>query len=375
MIARNGKDTGSRAALVIGGGIAGATVAMRLGEVGFAVHLIERERALGGHVRDMGCKAGDVCVRCNVCVAAERLRALEAAVNVTVHLGTELLRLSDGRAGVRFTAMLSPAAPAEGSTKNATVAVDADVVVVATGFDAYRPAENAGYGCGRIPNVITGVEAEAQLAAAPCISRPSDGARPARVAFIQCVGSRTEEMFRRPEDTDYCSTVCCAYALRMARQLLHRDPAAAVTVFYMDIQHFDKDFDRFFAACRERLHFVRSRPDQMQPGPGGSVRVRFAAEAGMSASVCEELFDLVVLAVGIRPRADARELADRLRLPLDARGFFGLDGGGAFPALQRAGFYVAGTAESPKDIAGCLAQAEAVSARILADCRDSHRDR
>jgi len=353
--------------LVIGGGIAGATVAERLGKAGTFVHLVEKEDDIGGHAGEMGCKATDVCLRCNVCVADEIFRSVRNAPNVRLHISSELRELQPGRNGSRFTAILS-----EGASRKSEadcVTVDADAVIIATGYQPYDPIENSSYRYGRIPNVITGIDAERQLAEQNRITRPSDGEPPTRVAFVQCVGSRTEEVYRRPEDTDYCSAVCCSYALRIGRRIKHQAEESDITVFYMDIQNFGKGFDDFYSECKNKMRFVRSRPYEMKAGEDGTVLVKFTPEVGKDDAVqsaCEEGFDLVVLSVGIRPPSDALRLADKLGVAVDERGFFGLKCG-ALSDLQKEGIYVAGTSESPKDIAGCIAQAEAVSAAVLAN--------
>lgn len=356
--------------LVIGGGIAGVTVAERLSRAGVEVHLVEKQADIGGHAREFGCKATDICMRCNVCVADEMLRAVRQIPSVRIHTATQLADLKPGTNGSRFAVSLVPAAAARSGGparkrggKDAT-ALDVSAVVVAIGYEPFRPSENAAYGYGRVPNVITGLEAEQQLAAKYRIVRPSDGQPPRRIAFVMCVGSRTEEVFRGPESADYCSTVCCAYSLRMAQRIKYQTGDAHVTLFYMDIQNFGKGFDRFYRECQDRMRFVRSRPHEIRPGTGGSVRVKYAAEVN-GAAVCEEEFDLVILSVGIRPPADARSLAETLGVAVDENGFFGLKGAAALSDLQREGIYVAGASESPKDIAGSMASAEAVSTAIL----------
>ncbi|MBN1675998.1 MAG: hydrogenase iron-sulfur subunit [Kiritimatiellae bacterium] len=367
-----GADSGSgKPVLVIGAGIAGATAALRLSEAGVPVYLVEKQPRIGGHAARMGCKASDTCVRCNVCVADEIFRGVPQSPAIRLHTSTRLARLEPGRDGLRYTAVLESVPSPAGARRETAVGVDS--IVVAIGYEPYDPTENSAYHYASLPNVITGVEAERQLAEQSALTRPSDGAVPARVAFVQCVGSRTEEIWRRPEDTDYCSTVCCAYALRMARQLTHRNPGSEVTVFYMDIQNFGKGFNAFFADCRSRMRFIRSRPYELQAGADGAVRVCYApetADAGAGA-VASETFDLVVLSVGIRPPADGRRLADQLGVAMDPQGFFGLKGAGALPDLQRKGLYVIGAAESPKDIAGSMAQAEAASAAILSEAGES----
>lgn len=372
--------------LVIGGGVAGATAAGRLGRAGVSVHLIEKEADIGGHVKEMGCKATDVCMRCNVCVAHDILRKVKTSPNVTIYMNTVLGDIRKVKDGSRYTAVLYPGMRDKGGnskkktgyvqippelrpdkSKNIRSSIDVDAIVIATGYEPYNPVENSSFGYGSVPNVITGMEAECQLAAQHRITRVTDGESPERIAFIQCVGSRTEEIFRRPEDTDYCSTVCCSYALRMARLMKYQAEESQITVFYMDIQNFGKGFNTFYNECKGEMRFIRSRPYEIKTGDNDTVRVRYTSERENpeTGSVCEEEFDLVILSVGIRPAAENRALADKLGLAVDEQGFLGLNGVSNFPDLQRDGVFVAGACESPMDIAGSIAQAEAVSTAIL----------
>jgi len=356
-------------------------VAERLGQAGMTVHIVEKGADIGGHVADMGCKATDVCLRCSVCVAQEIVRSVKAARHAAIYTNTELIAVHEGGNGSRFTAVLrsgnqqsdstggkKPRCPiykTEGSagiSEGIERTIEVDAIVIATGYEPYDPRQNSSFGYGRIPNVITGLDAERQIADSHRISRITDGKLPERMAFIQCVGSRTEEIFRRPEDTDYCSTVCCAYALRMAALMKHQAGDTQITVFYMDIQNFGKGFTAFYNDCKRNMRFVRSRPYELTAGADGSVRVRYTPESG---GVCEEEFDMVVLATGIRPSADNRELADRVGIAVDGQGFLGLKGPSALPEVQRQGIYVAGACESPKDIPCSIAQARAVSAAVL----------
>jgi len=416
----------TKTVLVIGGGVAGAAAADRLNCAGISVHLIEREAAIGGHAAEMGCKAAEKCLRCNVCVADELLRAVAASNQISIHTRTHLAQLQPGRNGSRYTAVLehkptfidrskcigcqacvnacpakcvtkpnlalSPGVPVidfsscvRASDKKCSKCAkscpsgainmkqkqyrsthDVDNVVLATGFEPFDPVVDAAFGYGSAANIITGIEAERQLAENSSIVRPSDRVEPKRIAFIQCVGSRSELAHRRPEDTDYCSAVCCAYALRMAKLIKHKQPDAEITVFYMDIQNFGKGFDEFYEECRDRVTFIRSRPYEVKPAADGVV-VKYTAPtvpANADSQLCQAEFDLVILSIGIRPRVDTIELAEKLKIATDEYGFVGLKTAAA-PELQRDGIFVAGASESPKDIAGSIAQARAVAARVL----------
>jgi len=374
-----------KSVLVIGGGIAGCTVAGQLARSGMTVHIIEKDAAIGGHALHLGCKAGNVCMRCNVCVAGETIRNIRTIPNVIVHTNSEILDISNHNNGAGFSldfitkdrqVQAVTAVPAgSGSKRNRKAGktrlgtIECDAVVVATGFEPYNPRENPSYGYGTVTNVVTGLEAERQLATDHRITRVSDGETPKRVAFIQCVGSRTEEVYRRPESADYCSVVCCAYALRIGRLMKHQVKDSRVTVFYMDIQNFGKGFDTFYRECRDTMTFVRSRPYEIKQGAGDTVRIRYALDdnAGREneGSIREEEFDMAVLAVGMRPPPDGSALAEKLGVPLDEYGFFGLKGPSGLPDLQRRGIYTVGACESPKDIAQSIAQSKAVSTLIL----------
>jgi heterodisulfide reductase subunit A len=313
----------------------------------------------------------DKCIGCQVCVGVCPEKCI-VKPEVTIPPGIPVIDYSLCRRnlGKKCSAceQSCPTQAIDMGQEKSESKIEVDSIVIATGYEPYDPAVNASYGYGDAENVITGIEAERQLAAGAKITRPSDGQAASRVAFVQCVGSRSEEIHRRPEDTNYCSAVCCTYALRIAQLLKYQSEDVDVTVFYMDIQSFGKGFNEFYEKCQDNMTFIRSRPYEIRQGQDGAVRVTFTPQflAGQAETqVCEQEFDLVILAVGIRPRPDAIKLAEVLPAPVDEQGFFGLKGASALPALQREGIFVAGACESPKDIQSCMAQAEAVSAAVI----------
>ena len=417
--------------LIVGAGIAGATVAQRLSQAGLNVHLIEKQGRIGGHAIEMGCKATDKCLRCNICVANETFRQVVGSESIQIHTRTQLAKLGNGTNGSCYTAVLTheptfisadkcigcqacidvcpekcisrpvladsatpvidhsrcrrasgkeclkceqscPTKAIEMTQDKSESKIDVDDIVIATGYEPYDPSIDVSYGYGNGANVITGIEAERQLAENVKLTRPSDGQQPGKIAFVQCVGSRTEHVHRQPQDAEYCSAVCCAYALRMAGQMKHLSSDAEVTIFYMDIQNFTKGFDDFYRQCQNEMTFIRSRPSDIKQNQNGTVTVRFAPQSlpdNTESQICQQDFDLVVLAVGIRPRPEADKLAENLLIPLDEHGFFGVKGASPLPKTQREGIFVAGACEWPKDIQGCIAQAEAVSAAVINEAK------
>jgi hypothetical protein len=93
-----------------------------------------------------------------------------------------------------------------------------------------------------------------------------DGLGAARVAFIQCVGSRDEHVGR-----GYCSQVGCRYAVRLARLLKARNPGLQVSVFKMDIQSGGRDFAASWGR-RQRRGPPRGRRWRRRAALGRSAR-------------------------------------------------------------------------------------------------------
>src|SRR3972149_5570659 len=95
----------SKTVCVIGAGIARAATAQKLSQGGGQVYLVEKQPSIGGRVVEMGCKAADVCLRCNVCVANELLRAVSTSSNIRIYTRTELIKLETGTNNFRYTAI------------------------------------------------------------------------------------------------------------------------------------------------------------------------------------------------------------------------------------------------------------------------------
>jgi len=107
-------------------------------------------------------------------------------------------------------------------------------VIVAAGWEPYDARRLDNLGFGRYPNVITNVMME-RLAApgGPTggrIQRPSDGAEPSRVAFVQCAGSRDENHL------PFCSCVCCLASMKQAGYLRKQIPDSQARIFYIDLR-------------------------------------------------------------------------------------------------------------------------------------------
>ncbi len=245
--------------------------------------------------------------------------------------------------------------------------LEVGAVIAAAGFAPYDAHLVGEYGYGRYANVLTALQFERLLSASgPTLGkvlRPSDGQAPKRVAFIQCVGSRDLRHQR------YCSSVCCMYASKEAIVAKEHDRHIEPTIFYMDLRAFGKGFENLVKRAKEEhgVRYIRSMVSQVSEVPTTkNLRLCYRDERG---ELREEEFDLLVLAVGLRPHPKGVELAKRLEIELNEHGFASTKSG---VESTRPGIFVTGAFTGPKDIPETVIQASAAAAaagRLLTAAR------
>jgi len=223
---------------------------------------------------------------------------------------------------------------------------ETDAVILTTGFTPFRPHDKP-YGYQRFANVMTNLELEETLRHSLQAIKRSDGSPVKKVAFVQCVGSRDAKLNHL-----WCSRVCCGSSLRLARLIQHRQADTAITVFYIDIQNFGKDFEPYYQSARETIRFERAIPGDIFQREDGRLQVTFVDS--MTHAGKEEDFDLVVLAVGLCP-PEPIETTDRfLKSYQPENDFIQL------PQTMD-GIFAAGAATGPMTIAESVASAEAAA--------------
>jgi len=118
-------------------------------------------------------------------------------------------------------------------------------VIWATGWKPYDAAKIQPYGYDRFANEVTNVEFERLLdpngPTGGKIQRPSDGATPKNIAFIQCAGSRDRNHLK------HCSRICCMASLKQTTYVAEQlGDDCKSTIYYIDIRAIDRidDFHR-----------------------------------------------------------------------------------------------------------------------------------
>ncbi len=247
------------------------------------------------------------------------------------------------------------------SEKSHTLNVGA--VILAPGFEVYDPTPAGVWGYGVYPNVITALQLERYLSASgPTeghLIRPSDGKPVRKVAFMQCVGSRDENLC----GNRYCSSVCCMYAIKEAVIARDHVPGLQTTIFYMDMRTHGKDFDQYLERARDEagVRFVRCRVNGVETdGRGGDLRLSYVNEQGRQ---LEEFYDMVVLSVGMQTPKHVLELAYTADIQLTADNFAATTD---FQPVQtsRAGIFTCGAISGPKDIPQSVVEGSAAAAAV-----------
>ena len=242
-----------------------------------------------------------------------------------------------------------------------TLKLDVGAVILSPGYKTFDAERIREYGYGRFPNVVTSLEFERILSASgPSqghVLRPSDQRKPKKIAWIQCVGSRDSAC-----GNNYCSSVCCTYAIKETIIAKEHDPTIDPTIFFMDMRTHGKGFEAYYNRAKDvhGIRFIRCRISDIQEDPGTrNLLIRYENEEG---EFFIEEFDLAVLSVGIEPSPKIRELAERTGIALNEYGFCDT---AEFSPMDTSvpGIFTCGAFAGPKDIPETVMEASAAAAR------------
>ncbi|MCY3413429.1 MAG: CoB--CoM heterodisulfide reductase iron-sulfur subunit A family protein [Candidatus Heimdallarchaeota archaeon] len=248
--------------------------------------------------------------------------------------------------------------------KEEVVELDVGSIIFATGLYPYSPVERNDYGYNDIPDVITSLEFERLISSTgPTeghVHRLSDGKTPSKVAFIQCVGSRSEL------SNYYCSRFCCMVSIKEAVLMKDHYPDSECTIFHMDIRAFGKGFQEFYnrSISDYGVKYIKGKVGKIEQNNGSLLLKYEDVEKGKT---LEDHFDLVVLAVGAVPSV----VKFPIQLSLGDDTFVQVKDRYLDPvATSVDGIFIAGVGESPKDIPDSVVQAGAAAMRASIICTE-----
>ncbi|MBW1731192.1 MAG: CoB--CoM heterodisulfide reductase iron-sulfur subunit A family protein [Deltaproteobacteria bacterium] len=319
-------------ALVLGGGMAGMTASLALANRGYEVVIVEKEDKLGGMLNKI-CKLGPSMTDASQ-VAEERIKAIDQHPKITVFTKSRLVRVEG------FIGKFKADVETEAGVKN----IDIGVILIATGAHVFTPEGLYGYDGQR---VITQLELEERL---------KQGLDPSvkNVVMIQCVGARDEQ---RP----YCSRICCQVAVKNALLIKEQHPDARVSILYRDMQMYGVENEELYRESKIKgVRYINYSPDRPPEVKDDQVLV-FHPLLGRELNLQA---DLVVLSTPMVAQADAHEVSQLLRVPIDENGFF-LEGHVKLRPLDFAtdGVFLCGSARYPANIREAVAQGLGAASR------------
>jgi heterodisulfide reductase subunit A2 len=345
----------TKSGLVVGGGIAGMTAALSLAGEGFEVFLVEREKELGGNARSIAKTVEGDDVRKRLAELGEKVRQHP---RIKLFAGASIKAIDGFVGNFRTTVEIDdlqssisdcPAGQSQIDNRKSQI-VEHGVVVVATGAQYRTPTE---YCYGQSERIVSQKQFEEMLSGnlrSPISNLQS-------VVMVQCVGSREA-------DRPYCSRICCAEAVKNALAVKELNPDAQVFVLYRDIRTYGMREEYFRKAREAGVVFIRYTPEQkpeVKVVGGKPVVTAFDPILGQT---IEFEPDYLVLSSGLVPQAGSEELAQMLKVPLNAEGFF-LEAHMKLRPVDFAteGVFMAGLCHFPKFIDEATAQAKAAAGR------------
>lgn len=318
--------------LVIGGGIAGMNAALELANQGYEVYLIEKEKELGGLVKNIFylIDGGD---------PQEYLKNLKDQVenhpNIKIFTETKIEDV-EGFVG-NFLVTINY----EGEKKQ----LESGVIIVATGGKEYKPKE---YLYGTDDRILTQDELEQNIV--------KNEMNAENIVMIQCVGSRNEE---RPN----CSRICCSVAIKNALKLKEKNPNSNIFILYRDIRTYGFKEDYYKEAREKGIFFIRFDKNFEPDVNIANDKITVTVNNTLSNSQIVINPDLVILSSAFLP-TENKELSQKLKVPLEQNGFF-LEAHVKLRPLDFAtdGIFLCGAAQWPKFINETIAQAKGAAAR------------
>ncbi len=241
--------------------------------------------------------------------------------------------------------------------------IQVGAIILSAGLEPFDPTVKKEYHYGEFANVVTSMDYERLLCSTGPyegdILRASDMKHPHKIAWIQCVGSRRVT----PGENSYCSAVCCTYTQKQVIVTKDHDVEAECTIFHNDVRSYGKDFERYYERTEKLpgVRFIRSYTSIVRENPETkNVTIRYSTyEDGVK----EEEFDMVVLSVGLNPPVDAKSMADKFGIELNAHDFCRINTVNP-TSTSRAGIFVSGGFQGPIDIPESVFSASGAGSQI-----------
>jgi heterodisulfide reductase subunit A len=333
----------SKRVIVIGGGVAGMEAAGRLSKAGLDVTIVEKEKVTGGHInnwfklfpdRRAGSEVKDYLVR------------LTSAGNIKFLTSSTVEKFQ--RKGSIFSLLTS-----NGET------IEAEAVIVATGFDLFRSSRKEEYGYGIYDNVITSADLEKMFREEKISIK--NGLPPRTIGIVHCVGSRDEKVGNL-----YCSKLCCVTAVKQAIELREALSESKVFCFYMDMRMGGALYEELYREAQEKwgVNFIRGKVSEVSENIDGRLVVK--VEDTLAGRPLKMEIEMLILMAGMEISGEGKRLSGIAGLDRGENGFFkAADHHFGSNISNLDGVYYAGTCTAPMNVTETISHARAAVSEVL----------
>ena len=328
----------NKAAVVVGGGLAGMTSALSIAEQGFEVYLLEKESDLGGMARRIKFTLEGMDIQGHLDQLIKKVYR-----HPRVHVTTDATILDVSGYVGNFVTKLK----AEGRLKQ----IEHGVAILATGAQEYRPTE---YGYGTDERIVTLLDLEGEIAAK---SERVTGSQ--SLVMIQCVGCRQT-------DRNYCARVCCGQAIKNALKLKEINPEIDIHILFRDMRSYGFKENYYREASNQNVKFIRFTPENKPVVEVTKDGLKISVLDPVLGQIMELEADLLSLSAAVIPADTAADVARLFKVSLSPDGFFQEAHVKLRPVDFAAdGVFLCGTAHYPKHLTETISQAYGAAGRAI----------
>jgi heterodisulfide reductase subunit A len=332
----------NKAALVVGGGLAGMTCALSIARQGHEVHLVEKDAYLGGMARRIYNTLEGLDVQAYLTDIARKVYQ-----NPLIYVYTDAtITETTGYVGNFVTRVKSERGVTE---------IKHGATVIATGADVYTPTE---YLYAQNDKVLTQLELEEKIN-----SKEESLVNAQSLVMIQCVGCRNE-------DRNYCSRICCSESIKNALKLKEINPDMEVYILFRDMMMYGFKENNYREAADKEIMFIRYEPENKPQikavNDGGRQFLRITVPDLILGKMIEIDADFIALAAAVIPSTGTREISSLFKVALNPDGFFKEAHIKLRPVeFATDGVYLCGMAHYPMHMSEAINQAYGTAGRVL----------
>jgi heterodisulfide reductase subunit A2 len=337
--------------IVVGGGVAGLEVAGQLSRAGVDVSLIEKESNTGGNLNRWFRLFPD---RRKSTEVKNYLEDLTVNRGISFHTNTNIEKFNRNKAVFSLTT-------------NTGSELNADAVIVATGFDLFKSSRKEEYGYGIYDNVITSADLEEMFSKGKITL--ADGTTPGKIGIIHCVGSRDEKV-----GNYYCSKLCCVTAVKQAIEIKEFLPEATVFCFYMDMRMGGALYEEMYREAQEKwdINFIRGKVSEASETIENGLIIK--VEDTLIGKPLKMKLDMLVLMAGMEMSDGGKKIASVSGLNTGENKFFApADNHFGNNRSNIEGVFYAGTCTAPMNITETISHARAAVIEVLDYLKDGKK--